>query len=97
MLRNKLLGVPLVVWGGVCLAVALLWVLVWPSDRIAVASGLRFVILRWFHALTWLLLAGAAFLAASRDSGAGKAKSVALLALAVYLVFMATLIGSNVQ
>ncbi len=94
MLRNKLLGVPLVVWGGICLGVALLWTLVWPSDRIAVASGLRFMILRWFHALTWLLLAGAAFLAAF--SGPAKAKPIALLALAVYLVFMATLIVSNV-
>ena len=94
MLRNKLLGVPLVVWGGVCLAVALLWALVWPSDRVAVASGLRCIILRWFHALTWLVLAGAAFIAAF--SGPAKAKPVALLALAVYLVFMATLIGSKV-
>ncbi|MBA3468441.1 MAG: hypothetical protein H0T53_02240 [Herpetosiphonaceae bacterium] len=97
MLENKLLGIPLVVWGIVCLALTIVWVLVWPSERVAVASGLRFVILRWFHALTWLLLAVAAFLAALSSGGAGRARPVAQLALVVYLVFMATFIGSSTQ
>jgi hypothetical protein len=97
MLSNRFLGVPLVVWGGVCLAVALVWAVFWPSDRVAVCSGLRFVILRWFHALTWVLLALAAFIGAFSGSRPGTARPIALLALAVYLAFMATFISSTIQ
>jgi len=90
---NKLLGLPLVMWAGVCLVMALIWVRIWPSDRIAVDSGLRFIVLRWFHALTWLLLAIAALVAAFSPAGVTKeASRIALLALVVYLMFMAAFI-----
>ncbi len=86
---EKLWGVPLVVWGGICVALTVVWIFVWPSGKATLAIGLRFFVLRWFHALTWLLLAVAAFIAAFKVlGGAATARVVAFLSLIVYLVFM---------
>jgi len=88
----KLIGIPLVVWGALCLLLAAIWMIVWPHGKANADDGLRFVILRWFHALVWLLLALAAFLAAfNLLGGAATARIVAFLALITYLVFMVTL------
>ncbi|GIV79220.1 MAG: hypothetical protein KatS3mg050_3614 [Litorilinea sp.] len=93
---DRLLGIPLLAWGGVCLALAANWFLIWPSHRAAQTQGLRYVILRWFHGLTWLLLAAAAFLARfGLLGGLNTAKVLAVLALATYLTFMVTLVRSG--
>lgn len=82
-------------WGLLCLALTVVWVFVWPRDRAGQPGTARYVIVRWFHALTWLLLALAAFIGAfDLLGGAGLAKPVALLSLAVYLIFMGTLFTS---
>ena len=93
---NKFLGLPLFVWALLCLALAGVWVVFWPSERAVGASPLRHVILRWFHALTWLLLAAAAFIA-GLDAGANArvARTVALSSLVVYLIFMGTFLMSK--
>lgn len=92
----KLIGVPLGVWGLACLALTVVWVFVWPSTKTVPGDLVRYFILRWFHALVWLLLAAAAFLAAFDVlGGAGTARVVALLSLGVYLVFMATLLTAR--
>ena len=92
----KFLGVPVFIWGGVCLVVALAFTAVWPSNKITNDTAtLRFFILRWFHAIVWLLLAAACFVrGAGILGGAGTANMIALAALLVYLVFMATLLTS---
>lgn len=91
----KLLGVPLYFWGVICLAVATVWIFVWPN-RAAARAGLRFFILRWFHTLVWLLLALAAFMAGFNIlGGVGTAQPVALLSLLVYLVFMFAVVTSR--
>jgi hypothetical protein len=96
MLASKLWGVPNLVWGGVCLVLAIVWVIVWPSDKVAAGAVLRFFILRWFHALTWLLLALAAFIAAFKlFGGDGTARLVAFLSLPVYLIFLITFVTSR--
>jgi hypothetical protein len=93
---GKFLGVPLVVWGALCLALTVVWIVFWPSDKATATAGLRFVILRWFHALAWLFLALAAFLAAfNASSGLATARVVAFLALITYLVFMGTFITTR--
>ena len=91
----KLLGVPLFIWGGACLALATLWTIFWPRDRVSTTSGLRFVIVRWFHALTWLLLAIAAFVAYFNLLGPDNARQIAFAALMVYLIFVATLVTNR--
>ncbi len=86
----KLLGVPLPIWGVVCLAVAAVWLFVWPRQK-AAATGVRFFILRWFHAVVWLLLAAAAFIAGFNVlGGVNTAQPVAWLSLLTYLIFMLT-------
>jgi hypothetical protein len=87
----KLFGVPLVLWGALCLVLTVIWIIIWPSDKANAVDSLRFFILRWFHALVWLLLAIAAFLAAfNLLGGASTARMVAFLSLITYLVFMVT-------
>lgn len=96
MLESKLWGVPNLVWGGICLVLTIVWIIVWPSDKVIPDQAMRFFILRWFHALTWLLLAVAAFIAAFKlFGGEGTARFVAFLSLPVYLIFLITFVTSK--
>lgn len=92
----KFLGLPLFVWGGLCLVVALVFTLFWPSGKVgADTTALRYFVLRWFHALVWLLLALSCFIRGAEIlGGAGTANLVALAALPVYLAFLAALLAS---
>lgn len=93
---TKLFGVPVFVWGGLCLLLTILWIFVWPNNRVAPADRLRYIVLRWFHALVWLILAVAAFIAGfDLFGGQSTAKPTALLSLIVYLIFMFTLLTSK--
>jgi hypothetical protein len=88
-----LLGIPLAIWGIVCLVVAAIWVFVWPSNKSIEPNSLPHLVLRWFHALVWLFLAVTAFIAGfDIFGGANTAQFVALLALLTYLAFMVTLV-----
>jgi len=88
---NTWLGLPLWFWGLICLGLTLVWVVVYPRTLAARLTAWRFIVVRWFHALTWLLLAVAAFLAAFDPlGGAALAQPVALAALGVYIVFLLT-------
>lgn len=92
-MKTKLLNVPLPLWGILCLILAMVWVVVWPREKAAATDEVRYLILRWFHALTWLLLAIAAFLAAYNWlGGAATARVVALLSLVAYLLFLGTFV-----
>ena len=92
----KLLGVPATIWGILCLVLTGVWLIVWPADRAPAAEGLRYFILRWFHAVVWLLLALAAFVyGLNRLGGAQTARYLALASLGVYLIFMLTFITSK--
>jgi hypothetical protein len=92
----ELLGVPLLFWGLGCLLMAALWSVVWPARRVTRGGAAGYVVLRWFHALTWLLLAMAAF-AGSLDPpvSTGLVRFLALLALMVYTVFVVALLRSK--
>jgi hypothetical protein len=99
-----LFGVPWVAWGGLCLLVATVYTAIWPRPATAGAGRVdpprrrralrwRRRVLRWGHALVWLLLALSCFLrAAPRAGGAGAANLLAGLALAGYAVFLGTLL-----
>lgn len=73
---------------GVVLAVliAIAYYFVWPGwkdpERVRQRSLWSRIVLRWFHSLTWLLLAAACFL---------WGKLLAVLGAIVYLVFILTL------
>ena len=92
------LAVPMVVWGGVCLGLAVVYTVVWPRPgrRGPPRSPWRRLVLRWGHAVVWALLGGACFLwAAGRPGSQGVAKVAAGLALLVYLVFVLALLGER--
>jgi len=74
--------------------VAVIWVFVWPSNKPVAPNSLPHLILRWAHALVWVLLATAAFIAGFDIlDGVQTTRFVAFLALITYLVFMATLVA----
>lgn len=87
-MNNTFLGISFFVWGGVCLVVAAIWAIFSPSR--AVSSAGAYFILRWFHSLVWLLLALSCFVRGF-SPGAGLANLLALAALGMYVVFIATL------
>jgi hypothetical protein len=70
-----------------CLAVAATYVVVWPGwkQERAWRGGVRFV-LRWFHALTWVLIAAWVW---SANPGWG------IAALVCYAVFLMTWFGAR--
>ena len=89
-MAQTFLGVPLVIWGVVCLGVAALYYFVWPepeADSAPRPAWMRLV-LRWFHSLVWLLLAAACFLQSAGVSEIGR--TVGGIGLLVYVVFMVT-------
>src|SRR5437879_3935157 len=90
------LSIPWFVWGMPALAVATVFVFVWPKSKSSGgARGLRYLVLRWFHPLVWVLIALSFFLRGGEVlGGAAAANVLALLALGAYLVFMAALLRS---
>ncbi len=89
-------GVSYLVWTLVCLVIALVYYFVLPkSARSPLLKKPSRLILRYAHSLVWLMLAGAALLAHTGHVRAGKL--AALAALAVYIVFMGTLVVSVIR
>jgi hypothetical protein len=95
-MENRFLGVPLPILGMLALLITVIWIFVWPSDRAALGEPVRYFILRWFHAIVWLLLALAAFIAGfNLPGGVRLAKPVAFVSLIIYLIFMAAFLTSR--
>jgi len=82
------LGLPWLAWAGVAWAVAAVFTVVVP--RSAGATGLQYVILRWFHALVWTLLGLSALVRELLPSNAQLADLVAQIALPVYVTYLVT-------
>lgn len=58
---ESFLGVPLWVVGGGCLAIAAVFTFLVPKKPLQSATGPRRFLLKWGHALVWVLLAGLCF------------------------------------
>ena len=95
-MNSLFLWLPWTLWGCLGLIGAGVYVMLWPRPR---AGSLtqprptwRHFILRWFHALVWVLLALSCFIRGTLlPGGSGVANVLTLLGLAVYLVFFMTL------
>jgi hypothetical protein len=90
-----LLDVPWLIWGGICLVVTAIYTVVRPSpgQPAAVHAAWRRPVLRWAHALVWLVLAGSCFLRITDGSGSeAVANGMALLALPLYSIFLVALV-----
>jgi len=89
---------PPLVWACGCALLAVLYYLVWPRKKAeGLAFGIRYVVLRWFHALVWVLL-GTSLALHALPGGAGStaravAKLLAVLALPTYAAFLLAAYG----
>ncbi len=91
---NTFWGIPLWLCALVCFAMTCVWIFVWPRERVSSTSGLRFIILRWFHALTWVLLALAALVGMTSQPWMPLVcRILAFGSLAAYLTFIAAMAG----
>jgi hypothetical protein len=82
------LNLPWFLWAALALIVAVIYSFVWPRKAVTVTTGFRFFILRWGHALTWILLAVNFVLRGIDPSLNGAANWVALAGGVMYLLFM---------
>lgn len=82
------LGLPWFAWAGVSLAVAILYWFAWPRKKAAQESGFRRVVIRYGHALVWLLLAVNFLLRGLSPVLYGVANFAALAAGLGYLLFL---------
>ncbi len=70
--------------------VAVVFVFVVPHS--ADATGLEYVVLRWFHSLVWVLLGLAALARQFLPTNERVAGAVAQLALVVYVAYLITFV-----
>jgi hypothetical protein len=90
---ETLFGIPLAFWGVGCLAVAFAYYRIWPMPspkRTQARTPWQHFMLRYGHALVWVLLAGGCFLAGWGQTTIGL--WLAAAALPVYIAFLVMLI-----
>jgi len=75
-------------WAALALVVALIYSFVWPKKAVTMTTGLRLFVLRWGHALVWVLLAVNFLLRGLSPSLNGAANIVALAGGLMYMLFM---------
>ena len=82
------LNLPWFAWAALALIVAVVYSFVWPQKALTM-EGFRFFVIRWGHAVTWLLLAINFILRGISPSLNGVANLVALAGAAMYFLFIA--------
>jgi hypothetical protein len=82
------LNLPWLAWAGIALLIAILYAFVWPHKAVTMTAGFRFFVLRWGHALTWLLLAINFVLRGLDPKFNGTATVIAAFGGLIYLLFM---------
>lgn len=82
------LNLPWFGWAVFALVVAVIYSFVWPRRAATMATGFRFFVIRWGHAVTWLLLAINFVLRGISPSLNGLANLVALAGGISYFFFM---------
>jgi hypothetical protein len=82
------LNLPWFLWAALALIVALIYSFVWPQKAVILTTGFRFFILRWGHALTWILLAINFLLRGLSPSLNGVANLIALAGGLMYVLFI---------
>ncbi len=82
------LNIPYFAWTALALIVAGVFVYVWPHKAVTVTTGFRYFIIRWGHALTWVLLAVSFFLRGFGPALNGGSSFFAFASGVMYLLFM---------
>ena len=86
---KSFINLPYFAWTALALVVAVIFVYIGPHNKLMVTPGLRYLVIRWGHALTWVLLAISFFLRGVSPSLNGVANLIAASGGLVYLLFMA--------
>ncbi len=90
-MTRGLFDLPWVVWAALAFVVAAVFAFVAPGS--AGTTGLRYMVLRWFHPLAWVLLGSSALIRGFTTGGARSAADpAAQLGLVVYLAFLFTFV-----
>jgi hypothetical protein len=89
-LNAAFLGIPAPAWGGICLGLAVLFAVLWPSRLIA--AGILRLLLRWGHSAVWAVLALWFFLRSWIPDLGGVANLLPLLAGLLYAAFLVSLV-----
>src|SRR5919201_5613723 len=92
LVSSSFLGVPGPAWGGLCVCLSLLFLVLWPS-RVKPA-GFAFTVLRWGHSVVWALIALWFFLRSWTPQVGDTVNLLLLLAGLVYAVFVVALIAA---
>jgi hypothetical protein len=82
------LNLPWFLWAALALIIAVIYSFVWPGKNVTLTTGFRFFILRWGHALTWILLAINFLLRGLSPSLDGIANIIAMVGGLIYLLFI---------
>ena len=82
------LNLPWFLWAGIALVVAVVYSIVWPRKAVTATRGVRYVVVRWGHAFTWVLLVVNFILRGIDPSLTGAANLIALAGGLMYLLFM---------
>jgi hypothetical protein len=82
------LNLPWFLWAGIALIIAVIYTFVWPHKAATDTTGFRFFILRWGHALTWILLTINFLLRGIDPNFNGIANLIALAGGLMYLLLM---------
>lgn len=97
-MSNTLMGIPVEFWAVLCFAVAGIYTIFWPRPpRTATEprTPWQHLVLRWFHAATWVCLGLAAL--ALKFVGVTAAQTLGILGLLGYLTFMVVFVREKVR
>jgi hypothetical protein len=84
------LNLPWFAWAGLTFIIAVIYFFVWPQKAVTISTDFRFLVIRYAHAVTWLLLAVNFLLRGLSPSFNGAANLIAMAGGLVYLLFMVT-------
>jgi hypothetical protein len=82
------LNLPWFLWALLSLGLSVLWVFVGPHTQMTADTTPRYFIVRWAHALTWLLLAASFFLRGVSPRFTGIANLLAVAGGLVYAAYI---------
>jgi hypothetical protein len=81
-------NLPWFLWAALASGLAVLWLFVGPHTEMTPSSGVRYLVIRWGHALTWLLLALGFFLRGVSPEWNRAADVLAVAGGLVYALFI---------
>jgi hypothetical protein len=87
-MSSGFLNLPWFLWAGLALVIAVVYSFIWPKKSVTETSRVRFFIVRWGHALTWLLLGLNFLLRGNSPALDGAANILALAGALFYALFI---------